>query len=92
MDRAFGELEEAFFRSGAVMSVESCTEDAKGPSRPPIIERSGGHALPGAEFLETVQLGMKGQVVELGGYYMAYVVDGPEQGDDYEELRIDTAA
>jgi hypothetical protein len=91
MDRAFGELDEAFYRSGAVLSVESCTEDAKRPSRPPVIERSGGHVLPGAEFHETVRLGL-GEVIELGGYYSAYVIDGPEDANEYEELRIDDAA
>ena len=70
--RAFGKLEEAFFRSGAVISVGSCKIDSKGPSRPPQIA-SSGPVLVGAPLNECVQLGLK-NAVELGSYYSAFVL------------------
>ncbi len=75
MDRAFGELEAAFYESGGVLSSKTCTE--RGPRRRPIVDRSDRHALGG--FTETVSLGVP-EWVELGGYYKRFVAE-----DDFSD-------
>lgn len=74
MERAFGELEAAFYESGGVLS--SKTERA--PLRRPIIEPSDRHAI-GSRFTETVSLGVP-ECVELGGYYKLFVAE-----DDFSD-------
>jgi hypothetical protein len=90
MDRAFGELEQAFYESGGVMSQKTATDETRRPARVPLVERSSPHLAISGQFTETVRLGVP-ESVDLGGYYAFYVLDAPDDGD-YISLDLEDAA
>ena len=91
MDRAFGELEQAFYDSGGVLSQTTAAEDARDPVRRPMIGRSGPHAALSGRFVPTLRLGVPGSV-ELGGYYTFPVIDGPDDAGDYVTFELEDVA
>lgn len=90
MDRAFGELDQAFYESGGVLSQKTATDDARRPARLPLVERSSPHLAISGQFTETVRLGVP-ESVELGGYYAFYVTDDLPDGD-YVTFDLEDAA
>jgi len=91
MDRAFGELEQAFYDSGGVLSQTTAAVEARDPVRRPMIGRSSPDPSLSGRFVATMRLGVPGSV-ELGGYYAFPIIDGPDDADDYISFELDDAA
>lgn len=77
MGRAFGELDQAFYDSGAVLSQNTCTHDARRPQFRPRVERSSPHLAISGQFTEAISIGVP-ECIELGGYFVFDEADRPE--------------